>query len=171
MSRLKPRSTNLSKLRSCLRALKRRPYKFKTKSHLRSAEAAGDVGLRSWVAGRGEELRRGAELDHLARQEESGEIADACGLLHVVRDDGHGAEIFDLDEELFDFCGADGVESGAWLIEEEHFGFHGEAARDAEALLLAAGKFVSALVEMIFDFVPKRGMAKTFFNGFGDGQL
>ena len=99
-------------------------------------------------------MRRRAEFDELAGQQERGEVADAGGLLHVVGDDGDGAEILDLDEELFDFCGADGIESGARLVEEEHFGFDGEAARDAEALLLAAGKFVSALVEMIFDFVP-----------------
>jgi len=43
-----------------------------------SAEAAGDVGLRARIAGRGEELRRGAELDELSGQQKSGEIADAA---------------------------------------------------------------------------------------------
>ena len=53
----------------------------------------------------------------------------------------------------------------------EHFGFDGEAASDAEALLLAAGEFVGALVEMIFDFVPESGVAKAFFDGLGDGKF
>src|ERR1700759_2334144 len=103
-----------------------------------SAEAAGDVGLRPRVAGCGEELRRGAELDHLAGQEEGGEVADAGGLLHVVGDDGDGAEIFNLNEQLFDLGGADGIESGAGFVEEEDFGFDSEAAGDAETLLLTA---------------------------------
>src|SRR5262249_16383957 len=124
--------------------------------HPASAEAARDVGLRSWIAGRGEELRRRTELDELTGQEEGGVIAGAGGWVHVVGDDGDGAEVFDLDEKLFDLSGADGVESGARLVEEEHFGFDGEAARDAKALLLTAGKFVGALVEVIFDFIPER---------------
>ena len=72
-------------------------------------------------------MRRRAELDELAGQQEGGEVADAGGLLHVVGDDGDGAEIFQLDEELFDFGGADGIESGARLVEEKDFGFDGEA--------------------------------------------
>ena len=87
-------------------------------------------------------MRRWAELDHLAGQEEGGEVADAGGLLHVVGDDGDGAHIFELDEELFDFGGADRIESGARLVEEKYFGFDREAAGDAKALLLAAGEFV-----------------------------
>src|SRR5206468_11907406 len=54
-----------------------------------SAEAAGDVSLRAGVTRRGEELRRGAELDELTSEQEGGEVADARGLLHVV---GHGHE-------------------------------------------------------------------------------
>ena len=114
---------------------------------------------------------RRAEFNYLAKEQEGGEVADAGGLLHVVGDDSNSAEIFDLDEELFDFGGADGIESGARLVDEEHFGFDGEAARDAEALLLAAGEFIGALVEMVFDFIPERGVAKAFFDGVGNWEF
>ena len=40
-----------------------------------------------------------------------------------------------------------------------------------KALLLAAGEFVGGLVQMIFDFVPERGVAQAFFDGVGDGQF
>src|SRR5580704_4841311 len=96
-----------------------------------SAKAAGDVGLRARVGGFREELRRGAKLDDLAVQQKRSEIADARGLLHVVSDGDDGAEVFQLDEELFDFRRADGIEGRAGLIEEKNFGLHGEGASDA----------------------------------------
>jgi len=132
-----------------------------------SAKTAGDVGLRTRVGGFGEELRRGAELNELSGQKEGCEIADAGGLLHVVGDGDDGAEIFQLHEELFDFCGADGVESGARLVEEKDFGLNGEGAGDAETLLLAAGEFVGGLVEVIFHFVPEGSVAKAFLDSLG----
>src|SRR5580704_16267497 len=58
-----------------------------------SSEAAGDVRLRARITRRGKELRRGTELDELPDEQECREVADAGGLLHVMRDDGNGAEI------------------------------------------------------------------------------
>src|SRR5574341_1074248 len=51
------------------------------------AEASSDVGLRARVRGSGEKLRCGIELHQRAIEQERGEVADARGLLHVVRDD------------------------------------------------------------------------------------
>src|SRR5216684_1830770 len=133
-----------------------------------SAEAAGDVGLRARITGRGEKLRRGTELNELTSEQEGGEVADARGLLHVVGNGHKGAEILQLHEQLFDFCGADGIERGAGLVEKQDFGLDGESACDAQALLLAAGKFIGGLVEMVFDFVPEGGVAQALFDGFGD---
>src|SRR5208282_5632753 len=118
-----------------------------------SAKATGDIGFRAWVTRLGEELRSGTELDELASEQESGEIADAGGLLHVVGDSDDGAEIFQLDEELFDFGGADRIESGARFVEKKNFWFDGEGAGNTETLLLAAREFVGGLVEVVFDFV------------------
>src|SRR5262249_31027062 len=66
---------------------------------------------------------------------------------------------------------ADGVERGARLIEQENFGFDGEAASDAETLLLATGEFIGGLVKMVFHFVPECGVTKALFDHFGDGPL
>src|SRR6266849_10622645 len=120
-----------------------------------SAEAAGDVGLRAGITGRGEELRRGAELDELAGEQEGGEIADARGLLHVVGNGDDGAEILQLNEELFDFRGADRIERRTGFVEKQDFGLDSEGAGDAQALLLATGKFVGGFVKMVFHFVPE----------------
>src|SRR6266478_2249214 len=133
------------------------------------AEAAGDVGLRARITGGGEELRRGAELDELAGEQESGKVADARGLLHVVGNGDDGAEILQLDEQLFDFGGADGVERRTGFVEKEHFGLDGKGAGDAQALLLAAGKLVGGLVEVVFYFIPEGGVPQAFFDGFGNG--
>ena len=116
-------------------------------------------------------MRRGAELDQLADQQERGEIADARGLLHVVRDDGDGAQIFQLNQELFDLGGADGIERGARFVEEQNFRFNRQRASNAQALLLTTGKLVSGFVQVIFHFVPERGVAQALFNGFGERQL
>src|SRR5713101_6690293 len=124
-----------------------------------SAEAAGDVGLRARITGRGEELRRRTELDELSGQQERREVADTRGLLHAVGNGHDGAKIFQLHEQLFDFRGADGVERRTGFVEKKHFGLDGQGARDAQALLLAAGKFVGRLVEVVFHFVPERGVA------------
>src|SRR5271165_2504288 len=136
-----------------------------------SSEAAGNVSLRARIARRGEEMRRGAELDDLAVQQERREIANARGLLHVVSDGDDSTKILQLDEELFDFRGADGIESGTRLVEEKNFGLDGEGTSDAEALLLTAGKFIGGLVEMIFHFVPKGGVAQALLDGIGHGKL
>ena len=134
----------------------------------KSTEAAGDVRLCSRIAGRGEQLRRGTEFDQLAGQQERGEIADARGLLHVVRDDGDRAEIFQLNEKLFDFGGADGIERGARLIQQQNFGLDGQRARDTQTLLLAAGQFVRGFVQLVFHFIPQRGVTQALFDGIGE---
>src|SRR5260370_6060982 len=96
------------------------------------AKAPGDVSLCPRIAGRGEELRRRAEFDELAEQQESGEITDAGGLLHVVGHCDDGAKVLELHKELLDFCGADGVERRARLVEQQHFRVDGKGARDAQ---------------------------------------
>ena len=84
----------------------------------KSSEAAGDIRLRARIRGRRKQVRRGSEFNKLAGEKKCGVIADAGGLLHVVGNDGDGAEIFQLHEEFFDFRRADRIERGARLIEE-----------------------------------------------------
>src|SRR5262249_50692686 len=70
--------------------------------------------------------------------------------------------------QLFDFRGADGVQGRAGLVEQQDFGFDGKSARDAQTLLLPAGKLVSGLVQMVLHFVPQRRAAQAAFDDFGD---
>src|SRR5215472_4894864 len=136
-----------------------------------SPEASGDVGLRPRIARRGEQLRRRAELDKLADQQKGGEIADARCLLHVVRHGNDGAKLLQLHEKLFDFCGADGIERRARLVEKQHLRVDGKSARDTQALLLPAGKLVGGLVKVVLDFLPKGRPAQAFFYGVSDRHL
>jgi hypothetical protein len=87
-----------------------------------SAEATRYVGFGAWIAWCCEQVWRRAELDELAGQEEGSEVADAGGLLHVVRNDRDRAEILQGHQELFDFRGADGIQSRAWFVEQQDFG-------------------------------------------------
>src|SRR5271156_611611 len=136
-----------------------------------SSKAAGDVGLRARVGRFGEEMRRGAELDDLAVQQKGREIADASGLLHVMSDGDDGAKILQLNKQLFDFRGADGVEGGARLVEEKNLGLNGDRTRNTQPLLLTAGKFVSGLVQMVLYFIPESSMPEAFLDGIGHGEL
>ena len=127
-------------------------------------EPAGYVGFCARVGGRGEKFGCFAVLDQVAVQHECREVAGAGGLLHVVGDDGHGAAVFQLKHELFDFCGGYRIESGAGLIEEEHFGIHRERAGDAQALLLSAGEGEGGFFQIVLHFVPESGAAKAVFD-------
>ena len=61
-----------------------------------------------------------AVLDQFAIEHERREIAGAGGLLHVVRDDRHGAAILQLEHQLFDLRGGHRIERRARLIEQQH---------------------------------------------------
>src|SRR5579863_387578 len=90
-----------------------------------SAEAARDVvfGL---FSGRSLEDHGGAvEFDQLTQQEKAGVIGDPRRLLHVMRDDGDGATALELEDQVLDLGGRDGIERRARLIEQQHFRVHG----------------------------------------------
>ncbi len=99
------------------------------------------------------------------------EVANACGLLHVVCDRHDGTELLQLHQQLFDFRRADGIERGAGLVQQQDLRFDGKRAGDAQALLLAAGKFISGFLQMVLHFIPESGMPQAFFDGLGDGEL
>src|SRR5437588_4831395 len=135
------------------------------------SETPGNVRLRSRIGGRSEKLWRRAELDELADEQEGGEIADAGGLLHVVGNGHDGAKVLQLHKKLFDLGGADGIERGAGLVEQQDFRVNRQRARNAQALLLPAGEFVSGLVKVVLHFIPKSRAAQAFFHGFPDRFL
>ena len=82
----------------------------------------------------------GAVLDELAQVEEGGVVGDADRLLHVVRHDHDRVVLLELVDQLLDLRGGDGVERRGRLVHQQHLGLDGERARDAQALLLAAGE-------------------------------
>ena len=136
-----------------------------------SSEPAGDVSLRAVIGGRGEELRSLVVLDQFSIEHECREVAGARGLLHVVRDDRHRAAVFQLEHELFDFRGGDGIERGAGLIEKQHFRIDRQRASDAEPLLLAAGERERGLVQVILHFLPKSGAAQAVLDEIGEAAF
>src|SRR5690606_26986967 len=81
-------------------------------------------------------------------------------LLHVVCDDGNGVVALELVHEFLHLAGGDRVERGRGLVEQQHGGLDRHAARDAQALLLAAGERQAALVELVLHFLPQRGLGQ-----------
>ena len=69
------------------------------------------------------------------------------------------------------FGGADGIQRGTRLIEKQDFRFNGQGARDAQTLLLSAGKVVGGFVELILHFLPQGGVTETLLDDVGDGAL
>ena len=72
--------------------------------------------------------------------EERGHVGDACGLLHVVRDDHDRVVVLQLVHQLLDPRVAIGSSAEAGSSISSTSGSIGERARDAEPLLLAAGE-------------------------------
>src|SRR5215510_8990077 len=123
-------------------------------------EAARDVVLGLLLARIGEEIPRYPELNQLAEEHEPRVVAHPGRLLHVVGNNHDGVAVLELEHELLDLGGGDGVERGAGLVHQEHVGLHGDGASDAQALLLAARETQGRLLESIVHLVPERGAAQ-----------
>ena len=109
-------------------------------------------------------FRGAVELDQAPQIEKSRVIGAAAGLLHVVRHDNHGVLLLELADQFLNFRRGDRIEGGTGFVHQDDLRFHGERARDAEPLLLAAGQSVAADVQPIFHFLPERGGTQTFFH-------
>src|SRR3989442_8302006 len=102
-------------------------------------EPAGDVIFGLLVPRIGEQLPRHAEFHQLAQEHEARVVAHAGRLLHVVRDDHDGIAVLEIEHELLDLGGGNRIEGRARLVHEEHLRLDRNWARDAQALLPAAG--------------------------------
>src|SRR6185295_6410914 len=131
-------------------------------------ELARDVLLGPTVVGLGEDLLSGAVFDQLAVEHERGRVRDARGLLHVVRDDDDRVALLELVDELLDLQGRDRVQRGGGLIHEDDLGLDGDRARDAQALLLAAGEADARLTEAVLDLLPQAGAAQRLLDALLD---
>src|SRR6516164_973588 len=107
-----------------------------------SSEPAGDISLRSRVGWSREQLRRWSEFNQLAGQKKCREVAHACRLLHVVRDDGNRRKVFQFHQQFLDFRCADGIQRGTGLVEQQYFWLYRQGPRNAQPLLLPSGKFI-----------------------------
>ena len=77
-----------------------------------------------------------------------------------MRDHHHGALPGKLHHQLLDERRGDGVERARGFVHEQHLGLRGQGARDAQALLLAAGKPQARLAELVAYLVPQAGIAQ-----------
>src|ERR1039458_43798 len=95
-------------------------------------EPAGDIVFGLFLGGIAEDEVGPVVFDQSPHQKKAGKIRDARGLLHVVRDDHHGALVLEGEHQLFDFGGGDGAEADAQvkaaLGKEKEFDPHDEGA-------------------------------------------
>src|SRR5581483_4319363 len=129
-----------------------------------SAEAAGDVILGLLALRLDEDLVGHAELDHLAEVHVGREVRYPRRLLHVVRHHHDGVVPLQLVHQLLDAPGRDGIERRSGLVEQQHVGPHRDRARDAQALLLAAGEAGPALLQLVLHLVPERRLPERPFD-------
>src|SRR5271157_2888438 len=111
---------------------------------MRSAETARDVFLRFRQRRRGENAFSFTEFKEFAEIHERREIGDARRLPHVVGDDADRKTLFQFVNQRFNFGRRKRIERGTGFVEKNNFGMNSHCARDAQALLLAAGKAKAA---------------------------
>src|SRR5271157_4061779 len=140
--------------------LQARADRGRTRAQEGSTELTADVILGVLLLRVHEDLVGVAVLDEIAcapalggvHVEETGFVGDALRLLEVMGHDGGGVYLFQLEHQLLDLAGGDGIEGRTGLVHEQHAGFGGDGAGDAQALLLSAGEREAAFVELVLDF-------------------
>src|ERR1019366_7860477 len=69
-------------------------------------------------------------------------VAEAFGLVHIVRGEQDGATFFlESADDVPELAAALGIESGGGLVEKKNARIADQSGGDGPALLLAAGKF------------------------------
>src|SRR5947209_1266261 len=138
----------------------------RSRSCVLSARGPGEMieeTARAQLARRAEQLRRRSWLDDGAFVHVNDAICHSPRKRELVGDDQrrhaascqHPDGVEDLAHKL-------GVERRGRLVEQNDGGFHGDRAGDGNALLLAAGELVRALVEMLAEKYPLEMLAGAF---------
>ncbi|HAA22560.1 MAG TPA: hypothetical protein DCP28_28760, partial [Cytophagales bacterium] len=73
------------------------------------------------------DLIGGCVLNKVAQIEEVCFVADADGLLHLVGHDEHRVVLLELNHQVLNALGADGIQGGGQLIEQQNLGLNAEA--------------------------------------------
>ena len=76
-------------------------------------------------------------------------------LLHVMRDDDNGVELFELDQQFFDPRGRDRIQGRGRFIHEQHLRLDREQARNADPLLLLRRKREGGSIQPILERIPQ----------------
>ena len=93
-----------------------------------------------------------AEGDDLAVVHDGDAIAEALGLVHVVRGENDGAAApLEVVDQVPQMAARLGIEAGGGLVEKEQLGIADQGAGHGQALLLAAGEPADAGVALFFE--------------------
>src|SRR5665213_4479502 len=128
------------------------------------AEAAADIvggAPRLW---RAEQLSGRRELDQPAQEHEAGIVGDPRRLLQIVGDDDDRIVLLQLDDGLLELGGRYRVERRGRLVEQKDLRSHRDAARHAQALLLAARQAEARMAQLVLDLVPQGRLAQGFLD-------
>src|SRR5580700_3419000 len=82
--------------------------------------------------------------------EECDAVGDRFCALQIVSDydGGHVVLLLQLENELIDLAGGDGIKTGGWFIEQEDAGLERQGPRQAYTLLHAAGNIAGHFLEI-----------------------
>ena len=82
-----------------------------------------------------------------------------------MSNDNDRESLLQLENQILDLGRRNWVQCGARFVHQQDFWIHRQRARDAQALLLAAGKAGARfLLEHVLDFVPKRRLLQRSFD-------
>ena len=99
----------------------------------------------------GEPLR-----DDLALIDDGDAIAEAFGLVHVMRGQQDGpATLAQVADDVPELAAGLGVQAGRRLVEEQDLGVADQGDRDREPLLLASGKLLDEGIGLAFQRDPR----------------
>ena len=79
-------------------------------------------------------------------------------------DHHNGVLLLQLQGQILNLAGGNGVKGGSWLIHQQDFRFHRQRTGDAQPLLLTTGKTQGIFLQAILQFVPDGGIAQTALN-------
>ena len=119
------------------------------------AECTVEILLGQFVLRMMEHFLGASFFNHLTQIHEDDVIGDAESLAKSVGYHYDAVVLLQFGEELLYLLAADWVEGGSTLICQEIAWLYGEAACQAEALLLTAAQLRSRTLQSILHFLPK----------------